>query len=182
MFVRQNGYRIFVSLALLLLPCSAFADQTAWRVGKVSGDVWISNESAQKVSLNGDTQVKAGDGISTGRNGRVLLVRGEETILISPNTTIAIPESSADGQMTSITQRSGSAVFDVEKRNVQHFKVETPYLAAVVKGTQFTVNVTRTGSNVKVTRGAVDVADFKSGQHAVVLPGQSAAVSITGRQ
>ena len=44
---------------------------------------------------------------------------------------------------------AGSILLDVEKRNVQHFEVETPYLAAVVKGTQFRVTVGPTGSRVE---------------------------------
>jgi len=60
----------------------------------------------------------------------------------------------------------------VEKRNVKHFEVETPYLAAVVKGTQFSVTVSATGTRVDVRRGQVEVSDFKSGQIAQVMPGQ----------
>src|SRR4051812_7470645 len=121
MFVRQNGLRIILSIALLCLVGSpAFAEQAAWRVGKMSGDVFISRAGVQKASLNSDASVQAGDGITTGRNGRVLLVRGDETILVAPNTTLAIPQSSRDGLSTTITQQSGSAAFNVEKRNVKH--------------------------------------------------------------
>ena len=42
---------------------------------------------------------------------------------------------------TTIIQQAGSILLEVEKRNVKHFQVETPYLAAVVKGTQFRVTV-----------------------------------------
>ena len=85
--------------------------------------------------------MKPGDTIRTGRNGRVLLVRGEETILISPNSVIGLPTEKKDGLATTILQQAGSILLEVEKRNVKHFEVETPYLAAVVKGTQFRVSV-----------------------------------------
>jgi len=159
----------------------AQAQQSGWTVAKISGDVWISSGGVQKASLGGGSVVQAGDDLRTGRNGRVLLTRGEESILIAPNSALAIPQSTRDGLSTTITQRAGSALFEVEKRNVQHFSVETPNLAAVVKGTQFRVTVTRAGSNVQVTRGAVQVADFKTGQYAVVLPGQAARVSTSGQ-
>ena len=58
--------------------------------------------------------------------------------------------------------------------------VTTPYLAAVVKGTQFQVTVNNNETHVDVFRGQVEVTDFKSGQLALVLPGQSAKVSAHG--
>ena len=63
--------------------------------------------------------------------------------------------------------------------------VETPYLAAGVKGTQFRVTLTAAGAKVDAVRGQVEVANFKTGQIAQVMPGQHAATlragSITGR-
>jgi hypothetical protein len=69
----------------------------------------------------------------------------------------------------------------VEKRNVKHFEVETPYLAAVVKGTQFSVTVGPTGTRVDVRRGQVEVSDFRSGQIAQVMPGQTATSFAHGK-
>jgi hypothetical protein len=59
--------------------------------------------------------------------------------------------------------------------------VETPYLAAVVKGTQFSVTIDGASTRVEVNRGQVEVADFKSGQIAQVLPGQVATHSLNGK-
>ncbi len=58
--------------------------------------------------------------------------------------------------------------------------METPYLAAVVKGTRFNVSVNGRGANVNVMQGRVEVSDFKTGQIALVLPGQTANVLSTG--
>ncbi len=66
-------------------------------------------------------------------------MRGEETILISPNSVVGLPTEKKDGLSTTIMQQAGSILLEVEKRNIKHFEVETPYLAAVVKGTQFRV-------------------------------------------
>lgn len=151
-----------------------------WRVQKSSGDVWVASNSAQPVSLGNDQALRPGDSISTGKNGRVLLVRGEETILIAPNSVVALPTEQKKELSTTILQQAGSILLKVEKRNVKHFEVETPYLAAVVKGTQFRVSVDQFGTNVDVVQGKVEVADFKSGQFALVLPGQSAKVLSDG--
>lgn len=92
-------------------------------------------------------------------------------MLVSPNSVIALPEHQKDGLSTTIIQQAGSVLIQAEKRNVKHFQVETPYLAAVVKGTQFRVSVNAVGSTVEVIEGRVEVAEFKSGQFALVLPG-----------
>lgn len=155
------------------------AQSAAWRVSKSSGDVWVSTSGVQPVSLTQDAVLNPGDSIRTGRNGRVLLVRGEEKILVSPNSVVGIPTEKGQGK-TTIIQQSGTILIEVEKRPDQHFEVETPYLAAVVRGTQFRVSVSRSESYVNVLRGQVEVTDFRSGQSALVLPGQMAKVWAIG--
>jgi hypothetical protein len=160
----------------------ALAQGTAWRVSKSSGEVWVSTSGAQRVSLTDHAVLNPGDSIRTGRNGRVLLVRGQETILISPNSVVGVPAQKSPGT-TTIIQQSGTiliVLIEVEKRNNPHFEVETPYLAAVVKGTQFRVSVSQSESYVNVLRGQVDVTDFRSGQSALVMPGQMAKVWAIG--
>ncbi|WP_291854689.1 FecR family protein [Bradyrhizobium sp.] len=173
-----------VGLALVLacfcVGLEAVAEDSSWRVAKSSGEVWVATSGVQPVSLTDRAVLNPGDNIRTGRNGRVLLVRGDETILVAPNSVIDVPAAQKGGR-TSIIQRAGSALFNVEKRNVEHFEVETPYLAAVVKGTEFRVSVNATGSTVDVIGGSVEVADHRSGQYALVLPGQAARVSSRGQ-
>src|SRR5262245_44344452 len=114
---------------------SALADDASpWRVSKSSGEVWMTTSAVQEASLTNEATLKPGDTIRTGRNGRVLLTRGEETMLVSPNSVIALPEHQRDGLSTTIIEQAGSVLIQAEKRNVKHFQVETPYLAAVVKG------------------------------------------------
>ncbi len=157
------------------------AEGGAWSVSKSSGEIWITTTGARPVSLEQQELLKPGDTIRTGHNGRVLLVRGEETILVAPNTVIGLPAEAKEGLSTTILQRAGSILLDVEKRNVKHFEVETPYLAAVVKGTQFAVTVNAGSTSVQVRRGQVEVADFKSGQIAQVVPGQTATAFAHGK-
>lgn len=157
------------------------AKQATWRVSRSSGDVWLVAPGAQQASLTQEAALNPGDTIRTGPNGRVLLTRGAESMMIAPNSVIGLPAEAKDGMSTTIVEQAGSVLLDVEKRNVRHFAVETPYLAAVVKGTHFRVTVTASGANVTVSRGQVEVADFKSGQIAQVLPGQMAKVFASGQ-
>src|SRR5712671_2721902 len=180
---RSGGFGRILAMALALGAASIAhaGDGEAWSVSKSSGEVWMITTGAQTVSLSQQDVLKPGDTIRTGRNGRILLVRGAETILVSPNSVIGLPTENKDGLSTTIVQQAGSILLEVEKRNVKHFEVETPYLAAVVKGTQFRVSVDAGSARIDVIRGQVEVADFRSGQIAQVLPGQVATASAQGK-
>ncbi len=164
---------LFVVLSLMF---ANQANSSEWRVQKMSGDVWVETNQPTKIALTKDTVLQNGDKIKTGKNGRVLLMRNKETILVSPNSLIGLPQKAAEKGKTIILQQMGEILLDVEKRNVKHFEVSTPYLAAVVKGTQFRVTVDEEGSKVNVLRGKVEVSDFKTGQFVLVKPGQTALV------
>ena len=149
-------------------------DDVVWHVRKSSGDVWVMTSAVQQASLTDEFTLKPGEYIRTGQTGRAELVRGEESIIISPNSVIGIPREKKEGLSTRIIQQAGSILLEVKKRNVKHFEVETPYLAALVKGTKFRVSVDENDTHVDVLRGQVEVSDFKSGQYALVQPGQTA--------
>jgi hypothetical protein len=177
----QEISRAFAAVIALVVASGAFAaDDGVWVVRKFSGQVWTTTGDVQQVSLYADDVLMPGNTIRTGRNGRVLLVRGEESILIAPNSVVGLPAEKKEGLATTIRQQAGSILLEVEKKNVKHFEVETPYLAAVVKGTQFRVTVTASGAKVDVVRGQVEVADFKTGQIAQVMPGQHATAFSSG--
>jgi len=167
---------------IVVAASAAFAvDGGDWTVSKSSGEVWLTGSAVQQASLKQEDVLKPGDTVRTGRTGRVLLKRGEEMIMVSPNSVVGVPAQNKEGLSTTIMQQAGSILLDVEKRNVKHFEVETPYLAAVVKGTQFRVTVNAGKTTVDVVRGQVEVADFKSGQIAQVMAGQHATAFANGK-
>ncbi|WP_375305002.1 FecR family protein [Bradyrhizobium sp. A11] len=170
-----------VALALGTASGAFAAEDGVWSISRATGEVWVATDGARQVALSRDDTLKPGNTIRTGRNGRVLLVRGEETILISPNSVVGLPAEKKEGLSTTIIQQAGSILLEVEKRNVKHFEVETPYLAAVVKGTQFSVTVEAGSTKVGVLRGQVEVSDFRTGQIAQVMPGQAATVFEQGK-
>jgi hypothetical protein len=177
--IRSFSCALVLATFVAVMPASsAMAQDASWKVSKSSGEVWIDAPGAQPAALSTDTVLTPGATVRTGANGRVLLMRGAETIMVSPSSVVQVPDKTGIDGMTSILQKSGSAVFDVEKKNVRHFEVATPYLAAVVKGTQFRVTVDEAGSRVEVLRGQVQVTDFKSGQRALVNQAQTAAVAL----
>lgn len=154
--------------------------QDSWRISKSSGDVTISADGVQPVALTSGMTLQAGASIRTGQNGRVLLMRGNETILVSANSAVSIPKDKKDGLSTTILQQAGSILLEVEKRGTNHFEVETPHISAVVKGTRFHVTVNVNDTRVGVFKGQVEVTDAKSGQYVLINAGQSASVSAQG--
>ncbi len=161
-------------VAILLLTGAAAADQ--WHISRSSGPVWVGSDIAQLVSLGPATDVPGGATVMTGEGARLFLVRGEQTMLVGPNTVVTLPDGDSKG-ITTILEQAGEVTFDVDRQKVKHFVVETPYLAAVVKGTNFTVHVDDEGGAVAVNRGLVEVQDLATGDIVDTPVGQMAQVS-----
>lgn len=113
MFGRVGVWRALLAALILGTPSGASGGENGvWSVSKATGEVWVATNGAQQVSLNQEEALKPGDTIRTGRNGRVLLVRGEETILISPNSVVGLPAEKKEGLSTTIIQRAGSILLE----------------------------------------------------------------------
>jgi hypothetical protein len=102
-----------------------------------------------------------------------------EKRLKSSCSTVA-PLSSRAGAARSVQLVDANHTVSVEAQveDVQHFAVETSVLAAVVKGTKFTVHAGKTGAAVSVQRGHVEVDDHRNGSHVLISIGQSASIDL----
>src|SRR5262249_33597903 len=132
----------------------------------------------QGVGLTNGMVLRSGSVLVADRTGRALLVHGGDQMIVSPGTMVAIPQDR--GGVTTILQSFGETEFDVSHQQKPHFVVETPFLAAVVKGTHFKVRVLKRGGSVTVARGRVEVDDLLAGERADVLPGQTAMIQSGG--
>lgn len=162
---------------LLPLGSALAAEAQAWRATEVQGEATVQQGEAPPAALMEGRGLEPGDGVATAAAARVVLTRGASTITLGPNARMEIPAGGDDGVRTRIVQAMGSLLFRVEKRASQHFEVDTPYLAAVVKGTTFTVSVDEGTSAVHVVDGAVEVKALTTGQVGMVKPGYTAVVS-----
>ena len=171
---------LILSAAVACGGTNAFAQDLAWHIVKSSGDVWLTRPSAQSVPANVNSVFGPEDNIRTGHNGSVFLVRGKETMLISSNTEVTVPKSIGDGMTSTIVQRTGSILFEIERGEVEHFEVETPFLTAVAKAANFQIVLEGSVAHVDVLRGAVEVSDSRSGQHVVLAANQTANIAING--
>src|SRR4051812_22209991 len=146
--------RVIAAFAVMLGANGAMAgDGAPWQVSKSSGEVWIAAPGVQQASLSQEAQLKSGDTIRTGRNGRVLLVRGEESMVISPNSVVGIPAEAKQGLSTTIVQQAGTILLKGEKRNSKHFEVKPHYRAAVSKATNSSTSLTASGTRSTVLGG-----------------------------
>jgi hypothetical protein len=154
----------------MLAPSFALADD--WVATKLRGRVLqlVDNQWAplRRGDVVSDERV-----IRTIKGGRVTFQRGNETINLDGDTQIQIRDKSGR-QFTTVQQYFGTVAIEADARQVNHFAVTTPHLAAVVKGTRFTVVSTGQGAKVSVQRGHVAVEDRDTQQTTLLAVGQSA--------
>jgi len=172
---------VFVSLALFLTGTThAFAGGSDWRLIEKIGSVNIVTVGLVKIALTDGDVLQPGQRIETGPDGRAVIQRGQSFVTIAPRSVLVIPNDEPAGPYTRLMQYLGTIFVEVEKRPEEHFEVVTPYLAAVVKGTKFTVSVNESASVVHVTEGLVEVTDLATGELILLTPGQTAAVKEEG--
>ncbi|SMQ70268.1 FecR family protein [Devosia lucknowensis] len=167
------GKAAFLAIMMASVSSAVLADD--WIAERLRGSV-MQFQGGDWVALQRGDVVPDGRKIRTAGDGRVELVRGQERIALAANTEIAVRDA-AGQKMTTVVQTLGSVTIEAERRNVQHFSVQTPVLAAVVKGTQFTVTYRNGQARVDVERGVVQVQDSSHSMVVDVTPGQSAAAS-----
>ncbi|MGE0120808.1 MAG: FecR domain-containing protein [Dongiaceae bacterium] len=142
-----------------------------WIVAEAVAPVEVRHDRGRWEPLAAGATIAAASEIRTGRDGRVLLVRGADRVQLFARSYLELPPAQEDGAMTRFVQWLGQALFEVEPRPSPRFEVETPYLVATVKGTVFAVEVSQDGAAVAVTAGTV----------AVATPGGAAAAVSAGR-
>lgn len=167
-------------LALALMGALSVQTTMAddWRVNRLRG-IAEQYDGQQWHALSRGDVVQNSRHVRTHHGARMELVRRNEVIELEPATFLVIHEANGR-KMTTVDQSLGSVIVQAEKRDVQHFEVRTPMLAAVVKGTQFTVTIDNGRTGVDVDRGMVEVADEKNDISANVMPGQSAVSNESG--
>ncbi len=169
--------KIIIGLAptLLVMSSGAYAQTPGWKVSEVSGDVRLVENGRTRAAVRG-ALLSSGSTIATGANAKAVIVRGEEFVVISPRSQLRVPAAEAPNKIMQMIEDFGTAVFKIRKKSTPHFGVQTPYLAAVVKGTTFTVTVGPKGGSVQVTEGAVEVSTLDGGAKDLVRPGGIAQV------
>ena len=161
----------------VLMLCNSAAQAGEWRVVRISGGGWVVSQAGVSARMAAGMPVAAGSTVATDPQSRAMLAKDGDTMMLGPSTTLAIPYKPDRGLSTTVLQKAGALSVSVAKRGSPHFSVQTPFLAAVVKGTVFTTFVAADGAEVTVQEGRVGVADLASGERADIVAGQSASVA-----
>ncbi len=156
------------------MSAAAMADD--WVAMRLRGQVVQLLDNAWQPLHRGDV-VPDSRVVRTLASGHVDFMRGQETVALGPDTQIQIFDKPGTKPFTTVKEYFGAVSVEAEVENVQHFAVDTPYLAAVVKGTKFVVISGKDGASVSVHRGHVAVDDKASHRHVTIAVGETASVS-----
>ena len=150
----------------------------ATKVVSVQGNVnWsvINNAALTRAKLN--DLLCVGDTVQVGAKSRaVLRLPNETTVPLDQNTIFRLKEAISDKEPTLIELIQGA--IHVITRTPKPFKVDTPYLNALVEGTEFYVGVDNQEARVAVIEGKVNVSNE---QGAVLLIDNEAATARKGQ-
>ena len=147
-----------------------------WKLVEVSGTVRVAAPGRTALPATVNQLVPVGANITTAAGGRASLSNGAQKIVLGANSRMTVAPEAGPG-MTRIVQDLGSILFQVDKQPAKHFRVDTPLLAAIVKGTTFTVNVGPMADTVHVAEGLVEVRPTNGGTGSDVAAGATATVS-----
>lgn len=153
-----------------LLSFSALAAD--WQIASVTGKAYRLT-GGDWVRVTANDAFALGDTVKTTGSGTLTLTRAGVTVTISPNSRVLIKER-MDGKFTDVIQTAGTAEVEVDPKKRIRLAVETPYMAAVVKGTVFTVSTFEGYSETSVKRGRVGVIDVTNRMEADITAGQTA--------
>ena len=147
--------------------CAPFAA----RVVSLQGSVEVRRPSAsawQPIALN--EAICAGDMVRVGERSRAgLLLPNETTLRLDQNTTLTVaPAEKEKATLLQLLQGTINAI----SRTPQPFGVQTPFVNANIKGTEFLVGVTAESARVAVFEGAVTAQNDRG--RVEVGPGEQA--------
>ena len=164
-----------IGALFILVASPAVSKEVAasWIVTQKSGDVRVLRNGVQPASVQLRAALSPGDVIATGANGRAMLTKGEDYVVVAPASRLMLPKEQQQTGFTRLLQQMGTMLYKVKRTGVPHFAVETPMLAAVVKGTTFTVVVDDSRAAVQVTEGTVEVSSLTGDARRLVEGGMT---------
>ena len=135
----------------------SYAAEPTWTVTQATGDVQYRSGGTSWQALREGQVLGAGSEVRTGKDGRAVLSHQTTTMTAAPDSHMALPKADRPKGVYRVFQNLGTLLYRIKKRatSMAAFEVETPYMAAVVKGTVFTVNTTPKGATVHLTEGIV---------------------------
>jgi hypothetical protein len=169
-----------LAFAAFCAPALMASQSAGWSV-VVANNAFVDHGKGDAASqVVTGANIGAGDRLTTGDGGALVLTRGEDLVTMAENSQIEIvdPQPSTT---TLIDQPYGHVDYHVTKEKVPHFQVDAPLLATVVKGTTFSVDADQAQSSVTVSEGRVVAKNRRTGTSKSVGAGERGAVESGGR-
>jgi hypothetical protein len=133
------------------------ADDSRIAVTTVAGDVDVTM-AGQPADVAPEATLVLPARIVTGHDGTVGLAQAGTTISVANDTDVEIPAEAVDGNLIArLVQHSGNVFYDVAPRDLGKLRVETPFLVAVIKGTQFNVAVQGDSTTISLFEGSLEI-------------------------
>ena len=184
--VRRWSVRLLACASLLAAPAANAIDSGDIVVVSTKGEVHITvNGAPRKVSAGGVLELPAT--VRTGRDGNIEIRQGASSVNVGPETLLEFPALEKRGApIDRIQQPRGNAFYNIGKREGRKLRVETPYLVAVIKGTQFNVAAQDETTTISLFEGLLevrasddsDVIDLKAGEIASRRRGEDSITTI----
>lgn len=174
------GLKILGGALCFAATTPAVAQSREWTISEANGRVVVEDAKGSHTATRGMV-VSSGATVTTAAGSRAVMVRGPEFVTVSASSRVRVPEAAQQAGIFQILQDWGNAMFRIDKQPKPHFGVKTPYLAAVVKGTTFSITVGAEGASMQVVEGAVEVSTDDGGARDLVRPGSVAMVAAGDR-
>ncbi len=176
--------KVLVSFVILCGGNVLGQDLATARVLHIEGQVEVLRQPgaqprAEKIAFKAEDQLKAGDTIVTGRNGRLVLGLSDGSqAVIAPKTTVEIKDLSQSPR-TLFNLIKGKTRVRIEKLGGQPnpYRVNTPTAVIAVRGTIFDVLVEDDQTEVFLHEGEVEVTNLRApGRPVFMVAGQRTRV------
>jgi hypothetical protein len=168
---------LLFSAWLLLAPPAALASPGEDEIVLTAFKGAVESTSRDKaIEPHSGTVLALAATLRTGADGSAELRQGDTSIGVGPGTRLEFPEQEAAGPIDRVSQPSGNAFYNVGPRGSRKLRVETPYLVAVIKGTQFNVAVTGDTSTISLHEGVLEIQATAEGIAPVILRAGEVAV------
>ena len=166
-------------LAVVAATCLMVSAATAaeWRITRVSGDVRVHGVDQVWVKAKPMQVLKPGESVWTGRRSRAQIETEDGSVILRSGSLVKVPAKKLPDGATVLFQGQGNVSAKVEKREKRHFSIQTPYLAAVVKGTEFTIDMGSQTTSLSVDQGSVGAVGIGSRQEVSVDAGEALSMA-----
>lgn len=167
--------RFVLCAALCFAPAAHAIDAGDIVVTSLKGEVQVTMNGGRR-DVRPGTVLELPAIVSTGRDGAIDLRQGATSVSVGPDTQLEFPAlEMPGGPIDRIQQPRGNAFYDVGKRGSRKLRIETPFLVAVVKGTQFNVATREDDTTIALFEGQLEIRSTDGSEVVDLVAGEIAS-------